>query len=233
MLRLVSYCALILCSALPGTIDCPPIREVGNLSPIVADVESHLPAGHPYDDADRITTVHECTHGINSLLRNTYGCPAFYVLENRAFLLKEPATTLARVAELVPPSLRGEVYDLYLVRAQRDWNDQPSYVFDEWAAYTNGAEARQQLGIQDRAETVRYMLEFCVYAVCVPEAAQSDGQLRPFIRWQIERALKLCAASGIESGYLTRLRTSEDAANLRDFIRDYLGRDWARKVLDL
>ena len=55
---------------------------------ILADVESHLPAGHPYDDPDQITTVHECTHGINSLLRNQYGCPAFYVLKDRAVLIR-------------------------------------------------------------------------------------------------------------------------------------------------
>ena len=93
-----------------------PIREVSGYPPILTDVESHLPAGHPYDDPDRITTVHECTHGINSLLRAQYGCRAFYVLKDRAVLLDEPATTLAAVAAQVPPSLRGEVYELYLVR---------------------------------------------------------------------------------------------------------------------
>jgi len=234
MFQLVSHCALILCLAAdPTMIDCPPIRAVGDLGPVVTDVENHLPAGHPYDDPDRITTIHEGSHGIHSLLRQKHGCPGFYVLENRGVLIQEPATTLAAVAQLVPPSLRGEVYDLYLVQMRGYWNEQPSYVFDEWTAYTNGADARQQLGIQDRRETVRYALEFCVYAVCVPLAAESgDLQLRAFIRWQIERAVKLYKASGIRSDYLNGLQTEPDASELRSFMRDYFGAQWTQRVLE-
>ena len=213
-----------------GWLAYRPIRQVSGLPAILADVESHLPAGHPYDDPDRITTVHECTHGINSLLRNRYGCPAFYVLNDRAILLHEPKTTLSAAANLVPLSLRGEVYDLYLVNAQSDWNDQPSYVFDEWTAYTNGANARQQLGIQDRQETVRYALEFCVYATCVARAANSsDPQTRAFIMWQIERVMKL--SSGSE--YLEHLRQEPDAAPLRGFVCDYFGVHWSREILGI
>jgi hypothetical protein len=140
----------------------PPIRDVGNLGPIVTDVESHLYAGHPYRDADRITWVHEGSHGVSSLLRNKWGCPAFYVLQNRAVLMPEPRTTLSAVAGRVPQSLRGEVYNLYLIQMQQWWNNQPSFVFDEWVAYTNGAEARRRLGIPDREETLRYASEFIV-----------------------------------------------------------------------
>ena len=217
---------------------CAPIRDVGDLGPVVTDIESHLPAGHPYRDADRITWTHEGTHGINSLLRNRYGCPAFYVLKNRAVLMQEPTTTLAMpwsaVAAKVPPSLRGEVYGLYLIQMQSYWNSQPTYVFDEWVAYTNGAEARQALGIRDRAETVRYMLEFCVYAACVPQAAGSDDpQMRAFYKWQVERAVALYRASGVKSNYLDRLRTEPDAALLREYLRGYCGPQWAQRVLRL
>jgi len=210
-----------------GWLAYRPIRQVSGLPAILADVESHLPAGHPYDDPDRITTVHECTHGINSLLRNRYGRPAFYVLNNRAALLDEPAATLAAVAAQVPPSLQGEVYELYLVEPQDGWNDRPSYVFDEWTAYTNGADARQQLGIQDRQETLRYALEFCVYATCVPRAANStDPQMRGFLRWQIERVTKLG-----RSDYLDRLRSNADASGLRQYMRDYFGEQWTAATL--
>jgi hypothetical protein len=137
---------------------------------------------------------------------------------------------LSAAANLVPLSLRGEVYDLYLVNAQSDWNDQPSYVFDEWTAYTNGANARQQLGIQDRQETVRYALEFCVYATCVARAANSsDPQTRAFIMWQIERVMKL--SSGSE--YLEHLRQEPDAAPLRGFVCDYFGVHWSREILGI
>lgn len=39
---------------IPGLIPCPPIRQV-DLPPVVGDIENHLPAGHPYRDADPIT----------------------------------------------------------------------------------------------------------------------------------------------------------------------------------
>jgi hypothetical protein len=209
-----------------------PLRDVPHLTGILKDVESHLPAGHGYSDPDRITTVHESTHGINSLLRQRYGCPAFYVLNNRAVLMKEPTTTLsyASVANMVPPSLRGEVYHLYLKQMQRWWNFQPTYVFDELTAYSNGAEARKQLGIKDRQETVRYAVEFIVYSSCVPMASHStDTQMKEFLKWQIERVIAL---SG-RGAYLDKLRTSSDAKELRDWMRNYYGATWTKKVLGL
>src|SRR5574340_868345 len=88
----------------------PPQRQP-NLQPIVNDVEGHLPQGHPYSDADRITWVHEGTHGINSDLRQLYKHPSFYVLQNNAAVFREPRVSKSSVAALVPESLRGEVYN--------------------------------------------------------------------------------------------------------------------------
>ncbi len=223
----------VLFSALPTFTNYPSIRNVGNLAPVVADIESHLPAGHPYRDSDLITWVHEGTHGINSQLRGLFGKPAFYVLGNRAILLKEePHTTLTRVSRLVPVSLRGDVYNLYLLQSRRWWENEPSYIFDEFAAYTNGAEARISLRIQARQETVRYMLELSVYSTCVPWSAKSgDPQMRNFIMWQIERSMKLHRAFGIRSTYLDRLRKSADATELRVYMRDYFGLEFTRNVL--
>jgi hypothetical protein len=206
-------------------IAVPPLRPV-DVGPVVSDIESHLPAGHPYYDSDRITWVHEGTHGINSRLRNLYGCPAFYVLKNRAVLLNEPDTTLAKVARRVPKSLRGSVYSLYLIQMQGYWNQQPSYVFDEWVAYTNGAEARRQLGITSRGETVDYALEFCIYAACVPWAANSDDpKLKAFYKWQVERVLRFNPHG------LDKLKTAQDAESLRQFLRSYCGSTWTKKNL--
>jgi len=198
----------------------PAIRQAADLGPVVTDVESHLNSGHPYRDADRITWVHEGTHGVNSYLRNRHGCPAFYCLNNLAVLMPEPATTLAQVAGRVPVSLRGEVYNLYLVQMQSYWNDQPSYVFDEWIAYTNGAEARQRLGIADRGETLRYASEFIAYAACVAWASGStDPQMKAFFKWQTARVIKLGG------------RIQMDDAGLRVFIRNYCGPRWTKETL--
>ncbi len=211
-----------------------PIRTVENLPPIITDIESHLPKGHPYQDSDYITYVHEGTHGINSRLRGQYNKPAFYILNNRAVIMDEPMITLvySTVAAQVPKSLRGDVYNLYLRQMRRWWNNQPTYVFDEWVAYTNGAQARQELGITSRKETVRYMLEFVVYSACVPMAANSDDPVMlEFYRWQVSRCMKIYQQSGLESPYLNKLRTAADAENLRIFIRDYCGERWTKKVL--
>jgi len=216
----------------PAWTPWPPLRDASGLEPVVRDIESHLPAGHPYHSADRIIWVHEGTHGVNSRLRNAYQCPGFYVLGNQAVLLREPATTLATVAALIPPSLRGEVYRDYLLQTQGDWGDQPSYVFDEWTAYTNGLEARYRLGITEHEETGRFALEFVVYAVCVPWAARSqDPQTKAFLQWQTERTLDLCRKSGIHSAIFDRLRTASDATMLRSFAREYFGPDWTRRTL--
>ncbi len=223
----------VLFSALPTFTNYPPIRNVGDLNGIVADIESHLPAGHPYRDSDLITWVHEGTHGINAQLRNEFRRPGFYILNNRAVLLnKELNTTLAQVAQLVPVSLRGDVYNLYLIQSRRWWNNEPSYIFDEFVAYTNGAECRRQLQIPDRKETVTYAIEMCVYSTCVPYAARSkDTQVRSFLIWQIKRAMNLYHASGMRSPYLDRLRRSTDATELRIYMRDYFGLKFTRNVL--
>ncbi len=225
--------ASVLFSALPTFTNYPPIRNVGNLGPVVADIESHLPVGHPYRDADKITWVHEGTHGINSQLRNLLGKPSFYVLRNRAIVLQEnPRGTLSQVSKMVPISLRGEFYQLYLIDSQRWWNNEPEYLWDELVAYTNGAECRRQLQISNRKETVRYAIEMCVYSTCVSRSGKStDNQTRSFLMWQIERAMKLYKASGIRSTYLDRLRKSADATELRVYMRDYFGLEFTRKVM--
>ena len=209
--------------------DWQPLRNVGNLGPVVTDIESHLPAGNVYQDADPITWCHEGTHGINSILRNRMRMPTFYVLNNRAVPLPEPATTLSAVAQVVPATLRGDVYGLYLVEAQSDWNEQPSYVFDEWSAYINGSDCRFQRGIQDRGETVQYMAEMSVYSICVAAAAKSaDPQLRLFLMYQLERCVKL--SRGRTTAF-DSLRLAGDAEGLRQFCRSYFGSEFTQSIL--
>lgn len=124
-------------------------------------------------------------------------------MNDRAVLIREAATTLAAVAAEVPASLQGFNYDLYLIRAQRDigwqggvyvegWNKHPTYVFDEWTAYTNGTESMLRNRITDDAGTARFMLEFVPYSICVAKAAHDaaksdDPQMKAFIQWQIVR----------------------------------------------
>jgi hypothetical protein len=212
---------LMLCAFNP--LLAPPIRNVADPT-ILGDIESHLPAGHPYGDPDPVTTVHEGTHGINSLLRNQYGMPCFYLLNNRFARIREPLITIDKVARRVPPSLRGSVYRLYLVQMQGYWNNQPSYILDEYVAYTNGAEAREKLGIKMRLETIDYMLEMSVYATCLARET-STPQLKEFLIWQMKRVMELYRRSGYTSPYMIRLKgaNDDDAKQFKAFAAGYYG----------
>jgi len=48
-----------------------PIRSPDpRLEPTLGDIESHMPAGHPYRDSRHVTWAHETTHGLNARIRN-------------------------------------------------------------------------------------------------------------------------------------------------------------------
>jgi len=217
---LVTGCAPLPGPKGPACITYAPLRNIGNIGPVVTDIESHLPASHPYRDRDLVTWVHEGSHGIAGQLRNLYHCPGFYVLRDRAVLLQEPNTTLSAVAARVPASLRGRGYNLYLIQQQHYFQDQPTYILDEWVAYTNGSEARARLSLQARGETVESMMEFIPYALCLP----MDPQLKAFVRWQIERAVRLGRVPDA-------LQTSPDAESLRQSTRKCFGTNWTLRVL--
>ncbi len=194
-----------------------PLREVTAYAPILNDVYSQLSAGHDYTCDDDITTVHEATHGINARLRGLYGKPSFYILNNQAITLDEPDGTLTMVAEQIPKNLRGNNYKLYLVDARRYWDGQPTYVFDEFVAYTNGAQARLDLGREDRIGVVKRMAEFLTYSICVPWAIESnDPRIRAFLRYQIDRALSLGAGEYIDI----------NDPGLQGFMIEYFGLWW-------
>ncbi len=191
-----------------------PVREVTKYAPILNDVQSQLQAGHVYTCDDDITTVHECTHGINARLRGIYGRPSFYVLNNRAIMLDEPNGTMTMVANRVPNIYRGPLYQFYLVRARKWWDKQPTYIFDEFSAYINAVQARKILGRPDRGGTVEYMAEFVFYSVCVPWALEDDDpKMKAFLRYQIDRALALGAKVNIDG-------------ELQEFMSDYFGAWW-------
>jgi hypothetical protein len=153
----------------PKWLEYPSVRNVTNYdSSLLNDLESHLPKGHPYDESDRVTCAHECSHGINSYVRQKYSSQgkinAFYCFEDKAIVFSEPNTTLSEIAKVVPQSLRGLMYKNYVINMQSKklglspdpkngvcktlcskilrggWNNEPLYLMDEWVSYTNGTE---------------------------------------------------------------------------------------------
>ncbi len=196
-----------------------PVRDVTDFAPILNDVQSQLQEGHQYTCDNDISTVHECTHGINSRLRGLYGKPSFYVLNNKAIILEEPKGTLRAVAKRIPLEHQGKLYQLYLVDARRWWDEQPTYVFDEFSSYINGAQARKELGRTDREALIENVGEFVVYSICVPWSTNNnDPKMKAFLRYQIDRALALGAGEHLDID-----------GELKDFMVNYFGAEWVER----
>ena len=218
-----------------------PDLRLGN---VLSDIRAHIDDGGYYNDPDLITAAHETTHGINSNVRNSLydgrRINAFYCLDGRAAVLLEPKTRIEKVASNVPPSLHGGVYKMYLVeQAASGWGDRPLYILDEWVSYTNGSAARKDLNIARRAETVRYMMEFDIYALTMlmvvdrEETSFDTTELSTFIRWNIERSMSIYAGETEASVYLNIFRDSSDAETLRAFVKSKFGRSWCTRVLGI
>jgi hypothetical protein len=209
----------------PVWVDWPAQRQVNDpsLGKVLSDIESHMPANHHYRFKDKPTWAHETTHGINAEIRNKHiGYNGFYCLGNKACVIQEPKTTLQRVAERVPLSLRGKVYHLYLVEQRGDWNYQPLYLCDEWVAYINGAECGKELNVEHWSD-VKFSHEFCIYCLTMAWVVKSqcpdynDEQMHKFIIWNVERTFTLG-----KDDYIKNVQ-NPDAEALRKFMRTYLG----------
>lgn len=227
---------------LPDFIDVPAVSKPDlRLVETLADIRSHISDGGYYNDSDLVTAAHETTHGINSNIRNSRyrGVKenGLYCLGGRGVLLREPGTTIQRVARSVPPSLRGGVYGLYLVEQASGWGDRPLYLMDEWVSYTHGSMVRRELGLARRDETVQYMMEFDVYVLEMLRCAMSDDPgydfepLVAFVRWNLERSMSVYAGEEGASRVLGLLRGSSDAESLRRFARETLGSEWCSSVM--
>lgn len=125
-------------------------------------------------------------------------------------ILQEPKVKLSDVAAAVPISLRGMAYDLYLVKQQKYWNEQPLYILDEWSAYTNGTKTAIDLGGSSKyASELQQAIEFCAYASVLLGVVlnKEDNQpLRDFVAWQFDQVSELFWQSG------KGLRTAEQEA---------------------
>lgn len=178
---------------------------------VLLDIERHLPAqyGTTYQDKDKQTHGHETTHGINAHLRNYHNktgvkANAFYVLQDRAFIIPEPKIGKSQAAAYVPQALRGFRFSTY-VTGQTAWENEPLYLFDEWVAYVNGGKVginRFQTGKWSGAPGSIYgvvdgALEFTVYATALVMAVEKGHsaylpqhpQFKEFFAWYLVQAM--------------------------------------------
>lgn len=224
----------------------------------LTDIARHIPAqyGDTYWFDEPITAGHETTHGIQAHLRN-YEAPnpfdynAFYVLGGKVAFVLEPDMRKSDIKPMIPTSLRGPRYQLYLEQ-QTEWDDTPLYVFDEWNAYVNGAEVgvgQVQDGLYTGQWTDAVMgpLEFTAYAIATAKAVQqkdpayfaSNTQFKCFTAWNIRRAMGLYEAGRVmtqfewetQEQYAMTLRTAPEAEPLREIAREMWGADWTQTVL--
>jgi len=128
-----------------ATIRNPGAQRTG--IEMLDDIAQRTAPGYSYRrDLGSVHWAHETVHQLNSDMRNhwvrRYGgrVNAIYCGKGRVAVLEEPRLTLATVAAAVPGAFRGSTYNLYLVQQQQYWNQEPLYIFDEWACYLLGSQ---------------------------------------------------------------------------------------------
>lgn len=188
-----------------GWYEYKPARQADErLVLSLADIESHMPrGGHIYTALDdHVNWSHETTHAVNSAIRNQVGggTNAFYCLNDKAFVLREPRVRKSQVCAFVPVELRGSGWGLYMA-GQQEWDDTPLYILDEWSAYLNGAMTHTELldagarqGRSYQADVAK-CVEFAGYAKALVAAVDridpnypDREKLVEFVAYQTARA---------------------------------------------
>lgn len=240
----------------------PKLHQVEPGDSPYADARNHCLRYDYYSvRGQRVTSVHECTHGINSQLRNrplrekervpyhpdvticqlplpalTSMMPAgFYLLQDRAIMLKQPGGTINEAARIVPTSARYSRYNLYMVKQAASWNNEPLYIFDEWVAYRNGAQCliwdAQHGGTHDgNSDFIFAPLEFCTYGIAVLMMAKDSltAGLTEFARWLVVESFnayligKQYAPWATADKLFDQFHHSPDFAAIRTFCTDVL-----------
>jgi hypothetical protein len=220
-----------------GFLNYPPVHQVEQGKSVYVDAVNHCQNYQTYlVGGSKVSSVHECTHGINSQIRNAgpSGCNGFYFLMDRAFRVQEPEIRKSACIPFIPSSLRFSRYSLY-VEGQSEWENQPLYIFDEWVAYQNGAACVIDLGKDYNEGSTDYIfgpVEFIAYGTAVVMAANAKEPLSPELReltaFCLERSFELYTVGmkilPWEEAHkcMEILRTSPEAQKMRDFWRDVL-----------
>ena len=228
----------------PVWIDVPIVRPMATCrgSSALADIESRMPAGHQYAFPTMpMTWGHETTHGLNSNLRmGKPGCNVIYCMDGKAATLKEPKGRLSAVATKIPKSLRGPSFNLYLVQQRQYWETIPTYILDEWTAYVNGSIVGREVKEDGWHFELLQAINFTIYSLAMAQAVTASdpsydhSQLRGLIDYNSQRVLKIwneLESSGADGShirqiraYLDAWRTGTEAAELRKFAQEYIGR---------
>ena len=240
----------VLAAKEPVWLEVKPLRNLGDRfkgQTVLADIECRMPAGHQYAFPSMpMTWAHETTHGLNSNLRMAeyrkrkgVKVNAFYCLDGKAVVVLEPKGNLRAVAKSLPASLRGPSFSLYLGKQLQWWADTPTYLLDEWIAYTNGSLCGEEVKEDGWHYELLQAINFCVYSLDMARQIHTSDpgydheQLRALLRWNTGRVMMIydrLRKSNPQSKYvvqmdqyLSTLRSAPEAKTLRDFGRTYFG----------
>lgn len=227
-------------------VKIPKIRDINDKCTIFSDVLSHSPQKPWGNDGGRHINVHETAHGIHSDLRNEYEkllkyrLNAFYSLNGNVIILKESNITIRHVVKFVPLKLRSYRWNLYFVEKLPDWNDQPSYILDEWVAYILGSKCAVEDNNKNiatiKSDAVSGCLDFSIYAVAFAMAVKThdneywknNPQFKEVIKYYLIQAEKT-----LGEGLEIEAFNSEQQDNLyRNFLYDQEAKDIRQFLLD-
>lgn len=154
MKRLLSICLLFMMASMVQAQKIPtsdsffrlelrPIQNdgIGCLSELLNVVHDHN-----YTSGEKgCGEGHYLTHRANNELREKYRCSVTYITGGWGFKIPylNAPFTIEDIMERVDFTLPGDKYPV------RDWNDQPSYLLDELAAYINGTIVGIEAGLTD------------------------------------------------------------------------------------
>ncbi|BBM88237.1 hypothetical protein [Candidatus Uabimicrobium amorphum] len=196
---------------------------------------------------DLVTTAHEATHDISIHFRMNeqkyYAnkINAFYVFDNHVAIIENPPVPLSKVYAFIPKVLRGELFAHYF--PSPDYENNPLYIWEEWVAYTNGAEVgldlvQNELWKQGRRDTLLAMLEFLVYSAALVQAAQQLSpqyykeyeNFRKFFAWNAQRTWRVYKQARdlapfdnkSHREYLQILQSNQSAVPLFSLIQEYM-----------
>jgi hypothetical protein len=196
-------------------------KSDGNWGRVLTDIARHLPEKSRYQDAyrrymeagDLVTAGHEWTHFLNEYLslQCGSGVSAYYVLDNHYLTLSDPEGLRGKVPD-VPASLRGQLYQLYLVQNGGNARVDPLYLFDEWSAYLNDVTLavdqlesgkplnpfnHQAIQPQTAANVLEFMFYGCAVGMAVKQydpayyASEPGRKLRAFVAYNAQRSIQV------------------------------------------
>lgn len=225
------------------------IRHV-NGSDIMADVQGHLPDDHKFtvrasdyrlafleQDGLDISTVHECTHGINAELRIQHSkrekYNGFYLLDDNYVIIKEPDLNTLRVLEKIPKCLRFNIYQMTYDNTKQFWQDRPLYLYDEFIAHTTGMLYRKQKGIKIRTECPKYTLEMGIYCLFLLQEMRGHpdyNKLKDLTIWNFNRIISTYQGEQGFKEQLNILFNNKDCSEIIAFIKNELGEEFISRL---